>query len=47
MHDDIRPLWPFSGENAAYGLIGTGALHGLMIGMGIAGLALFLRRCRR
>ena len=37
MHSDVRPFAPWSSENPCFGIIGTFALHGVCVLLGIAG----------
>jgi membrane-bound metal-dependent hydrolase YbcI (DUF457 family) len=37
MHEDIRPLWPFSDANPLLDAIGLGALHALCVACAIVG----------
>ena len=43
IYADMSPLAPFRSENAAYGLIGPGALHGLCFLTGLLGIWLCAR----
>jgi membrane-bound metal-dependent hydrolase YbcI (DUF457 family) len=48
MHADAEPLWPWTGSNPLLGLLGRGALHGVCVGLGLAGgAALLWERSRR